>query len=155
MLNVLNVVWVECFLHGSWTGWSGNHRIGWMAKPQSVCQKLVTQKLEVIVHWKHLAFWVQMLDGGHLVASSGYAESVVLHHLKLLDGSLAGVWIPDLAGVVQQRPDEAAIGPKESLLILAPSRARQSLEDLEPSWCPGFEIVSVGWEVQECVQNDT
>ena len=44
-------------------------------------------------------FAVEVVDWGHLNASSGDAEGAILNNLELAEGGGADVWIPDWTGV--------------------------------------------------------
>jgi hypothetical protein len=127
--NVMNLTGVESFLHGPWTVGENDCRIRYMLLGKRFAQELRAEKIEMVCYREHLGFGEEVLNGGHLMATQGNLQTLVLDFLHLLNRRLASIWKDDWWSEVKQRSDEGLESGKKGFLLLPPRGARDSLHD--------------------------
>jgi hypothetical protein len=84
-------------------------------------------------------FWFsqKVVDGGGFMTARDEAHGRVLNELELFDVWWFAVWKPDSRGITHYRLNQGLVGDEERLLIVAPSRATNSLQKVEALWALG------------------
>ena len=85
----------------------------------------------MVFHGEDLGLGVKMIYGGHLHASRGYTEGLVLEGLEFKDGRGGSIGEPGGSGIGEEGTDEGFEGYQKGFLLLAPVSASKSTEKVK------------------------